>query len=98
MRKLSTAQRWLLESVREATDMETSLHKSRDATVKGLVARGSTIDSLERRGLVRLGGFCVEVDGDGFAKTGNDDAPYYEITSCGRRFLAEHPHEWVTYP
>ena len=87
-RPLSATQRWLLSAVREATDRESALHKHGLSDVAGLVARGATIASLERRGLVAFGGRCAEVDGDGFGRTGNDDAPWYAITAEGRAALA----------
>ncbi len=87
-RPLSATQRWLLGAVREATDRESALHKHGLSDVAGLVARGSTIASLLRRGFVTFGGWCAEIDGDGFGRTGNDDAPWYAITAEGRAALA----------
>lgn len=86
LRAMSERQRWLLEQVRRATDGETALQRSGDATVGGLCARGSTIASLVRRGLAVCGGVCAEVDGDGY--TAADDAPWYAITAEGRAVLA----------
>lgn len=91
---LTFRQRELLHDVRGATDGEHPLQKSGDASVGGLVSRGNTITSLEKRGLVTFVGFCMEVDGDGFAVTGNDDAPYYAITDAGREWLKAHPWPW----
>ena len=85
---LNERQRQLLKGIRDATDGTMALQLSGDATARGLVARGATVRALERRGLVRLAGYCMEVDGDGFAVTGNDDAPYYAITAAGRKQLA----------
>lgn len=84
-RAMSEKQRWLLEQVRRATDGETALQRSGEATVGGLCARGSTIASLVRRGFVAFGGVCAEVDGDGY--TAADDAPWYAITPDGRAAL-----------
>lgn len=85
-RPLSERQRWLLEEVQRATDGQTSLQRSGEATVAGLCARGSTIASLVRRGLATCGGVCAELDGDGFPVA--DDAPWYAITDTGRALLA----------
>lgn len=83
---LSEKQRWLLSQVQRATDGQTALQRSGDATVGGLCAHGSTIASLVRRGLAVCGGVCAEVDGDGY--TVADDAPWYAITAEGRAALA----------
>lgn len=85
-RPLSESQLRLLEQVRRATDGDTPLQRSGEVTVGGLCARGSTIASLARRGLVDCGGVCAEVDGDGF--TTADDVPWYAITAEGRDVLA----------
>ena len=82
---LSEKQRWLLSQVQRATDGQTALQRSGDATVGGLCAHGSTIASLVRRGLAVCGGVCAEVDGDGY--TVADDAPWYAITPEGRTAL-----------
>lgn len=87
--ELSRHQWRLLESIREGTDRETALHRSGDATVEGLVARGIVVKSLQRRELVTLAGYCQEVDGDGF--TAGEDAPYYAITDAGRAALRDRP-------
>lgn len=87
MKTLSYRQLSCLSHCREYTDKESPLHESGDVSTAGMVARGNTILSLERRGLVEHGGFCVEVDGDGFSVTGNDDAPWYQITLAGREAL-----------
>lgn len=84
-RRLSEKQLRTLRSVREATDRESAFHRSGAANAAGLVAVGSTISSLEKRGLVKCGGTCTEVDGDGF--TVREDAYYYEITAAGRDVL-----------
>jgi len=83
---LSEKQRWLLSQVQRATDGQTALQRSGDATVGGLCAHGSTIASLVRRGLAVCGGVCAEVDGDGY--TVADDAPWYAVTPEGRAVLA----------
>lgn len=85
-RPLSETQFHLLRQVQRATDGDTPLQRSGEATVGGLCARGSTIASLARRGLVTCGGVCAEVDGDGF--TTADDVPWYAITAEGRAALA----------
>jgi len=87
--RLPTAQRWLLEQVRRGTDMETPLHKSGEVKIAGLCSRGATIAALASRGLVEVGGFCAEIDGDGF--TVRDDATWYAITPAGRAALAGCP-------
>ena len=84
-RELSETQLWLLNQVRIATDGETPLQRSGEATVVGLCLRGPTIASLVRRGLATCGGTCAEVDGDGF--TVRDDTPWYAITAEGRAAL-----------
>lgn len=86
MRPLTKRQRWTLGALRESTDMESALHESGDANVAGLVARGSTIASLVRRGLAEHAGFCNELDGDGF--TIREHVSYYAITAEGRALLA----------
>lgn len=83
--ELSEAQLWLLNQVRLASDGETPLQRSGEATVGGLCLRGPTIASLVRRGLAVYGGMCAEIDGDGF--TVADDAPWYAITAAGRLAL-----------
>lgn len=87
--KLSWQQLSTLRHAERYTDGDTPMQRSGEVTTRGMVARGSTIRSLERRGLVVFGGWCCEIDGDGFAVTGNDDAPYYTITDTGRAALAE---------
>ena len=86
-RPLSETQLHLLREVRRATDGDTPLQRSGEATVSGLCARGSTIASLVRRGLAVCGGVCAEVDGDGF--TAADDVPWYAVTDEGRAALAD---------
>lgn len=83
---LSATQLRLLEQVQRATDGETPLQRSGEATVRGLCLRGPTIASLVRHGLAVYGGMCAEIDGDGF--TAADDAPWYAITAAGRAALA----------
>ena len=85
-RPLSETQLHLLREVRRATDGDTPLQRSGEATVSGLCSRGSTIASLVRRGLAVCGGVCAEVDGDGV--TAADDVPWYAITAEGRTALA----------
>ena len=84
--RLPMAQSWLLEQVRRGTDKETPLHKSGEVTIAGLRTRGAPIAALASRGLVEVGGFCTEIDGDGF--TARDDATWYAITPAGRAALA----------
>lgn len=84
---LSEKQRWLLSQVQRATDGDTPLQRSGEATVSGLCSRGSTIASLVRRGLAVCGGVCAKVDGDGF--TAADDVPWYAVTDEGRAALAD---------
>jgi hypothetical protein len=88
VRPLSATQLRLLQQVQRATDGETPLQRSGEATVRGLCLRGPTIASLVRRGLAVYGGMCAEIDGDGFGRSGNDDAPWYAITAEGRAALA----------
>jgi len=83
---LSERQWRLLAEVRRATDGETSLQRSGEATVRGLCARGNTIRSLVTRGLVTCEGVCAMVDGDGF--TSADGVPWYAVTAAGRDAIA----------
>ena len=85
-RPLSETQLHLLRHVQRATDGDTPLQRSGEATVSGLCSRGSTIASLVCRGLAVCGGVCAEVDGDGY--TAADDVPWYAITAEGRTALA----------
>jgi len=85
----SQRQLYLLRQLVLATDEKTPLHRSGDAHGPGLVSRGATINSLVKRGLAKLEGYGMEVDGDGFAVTGNDDAPVYVVTDAGRAALAK---------
>ena len=81
-----TAKQWhALREARRATDGETPLQRSGEATVRGIVLRGPTAASLVKRGLIAYGGMCAEVDGDGFTAAG--DAPWYAITDAGREAL-----------
>lgn len=89
MTRLSWRQTSVLQQTQRHTDGDTPLHRSGELTTRGMVARGPTIRSLEKRGLVVFGGFCMEADGDGFAVTGNDDAPWWTITPAGRVASAE---------
>lgn len=85
-RPLSATQLRLLQQVQRATDGETPLQRSGEATVGGLCLRGPTIASLVRHGLAVYGGMCAEIDGDGY--TSRDDSPWYAITDAGRAALA----------
>lgn len=87
--KLNDRQCDLLKQVRDATDKVSPLHRGGDVTEPGLVARGGSIRALQRRGLVAFAGAVVEVDGDGYSVTGNQDAPSWTITDAGREALAE---------
>lgn len=83
---LSAGQARTLARLREFTDGESAMHRAGVVEIRGMVARGSTIASLVRRGLAVCGGVCAEVDGDGY--TTADDVPWYAITDEGRASLA----------
>ena len=83
--RLSDRQWSLLEQIRRATDGETPLQRSGEVTTRGLCARGSTVTSLETRGLVTHEGFCAEVDGDGF--TVRENVAFYACSPAGREAL-----------
>lgn len=93
-RKLTTAQRRTLASLREFTDGESRMHRAGVVETRGMVVCGSTIRSLVRRGFAECGGHCAEVDGDGFTKA--PDAPWYAITAMGREALATLPKGTVS--
>lgn len=95
--KSMTERQWhTLRESRRATDGETSLQRSGEATVRGIVLRGPTAASLVKRGLIEYGGMCAEVEGDGF--TSADDAPWYAITAAGREALRAHDETAPTVP
>ena len=93
--RLSERQWSLLTQVCRATDGDTPLQRSGEATVGGLCARGSTIRSLVDRGLVTLEGTCAMIDGDGY--TSADDVPWYAVSPAGRAALAAQGR-WPTPP
>lgn len=85
MKPLNSKQLSLLQQIADATDGITPLQRSGAANINGLCVTGASVSALERRGLVSLGGYSTEADGDGF--TVRENVPWWKITSAGREAL-----------